>query len=356
MNYSKPTYSFYISLSTVLVCLSLSACKEKKGKEGGGGREEKKDKPTLVDVMVAAPQPLTNVVEVNGTIIPSESTELRPEVSGRLTYLNVPEGKTVTQGAILARINSADLEAQMQRTKVQLDNAVRTEERFKKLLDVNGINQSDYDAALNTVNTLKADMAYTQTLIDKTVLRAPFTGTIGLRQISPGSYVTPTSIIATIQQLGKKKIDFTLPEEYSELVRIGSTVKVRVDGRDSVLSRATVIALEPQANRLTRSLVVRALMDDSRANPGAFAKVIIGNGNNKKAIMIPTNAIIPDDRNNQVILVRNGKAAFVNVQTGIRSSNSVEITQGLNVGDSVVVTGVLFAKPDAVLKVRKEKK
>jgi membrane fusion protein (multidrug efflux system) len=356
MNYSKPTHSFYISVSTVLVCLSLSACKEKKGKEGGGGREEKKDKPTLVDVMVATPQSLTNVVEVNGTIIPSESTELRPEVSGRLTYLNVPEGKTVTQGAILARINSADLEAQMQRSKVQLDNAIRTEERFKKLLDVNGINQSDYDAALNNVNTLKADMAYTQTLIDKTVLRAPFTGTIGLRQISPGSYVTPTSVIATIQQLGKKKIDFTLPEEYSDLVRIGSSVKVRVDGRDSVLSRATVIALEPQANRLTRSLVVRALMDDSRGNPGAFAKVIIGDGGNKKVIMIPTNAIIPDDRNNQVILVREGKAAFVNVQTGIRTANSVEITKGLNIGDSVVVTGVLFAKPDAILKVRKAKK
>lgn len=356
MNYSKPTHSFYISVSTVLVCLSLSACKEKKGKEGGGGREEKKDKPTLVDVMVATPQSLTNVVEVNGTIIPSESTELRPEVSGRLTYLNVPEGKTVTQGAILARINSADLEAQMQRSKVQLDNAIRTEERFKKLLDVNGINQSDYDAALNNVNTLKADMAYTQTLIDKTVLRAPFTGTIGLRQISPGSYVTPTSVIATIQQLGKKKIDFNLPEEYSDLVRIGSSVKVRVDERDSVLSRATVIALEPQANRLTRSLVVRALMDDSRGNPGAFAKVIIGDGGNKKAIMIPTNAIIPDDRNNQVILVREGKAAFVNVQTGIRTANSVEITKGLNIGDSVVVTGVLFAKPDAILKVRKAKK
>jgi len=358
MNYSKPTHSFYISLSTVLVCLSLSACKEKKGKEGGGGggREEKKDKPTLVDVMVATPQPLTNVVEVNGTIIPSESTELRPEVSGRLTYLNVPEGKTVTQGAILARINSADLEAQMQRTKVQLDNATRTEERFKKLLEVNGINQSDYDAALNTVNTLKADMAYTQTLIDKTVLRAPFTGTIGLRQISPGSYVTPTSIIATIQQLGKKKIDFTLPEEYSDLVRIGSTVKVRVDSRDSSLSSATVIALEPQANRLTRSLVVRALMNDARGTAGAFAKVILGNGGSKKAILVPTNAIIPDDRNNQVILVRDGKAAFVNVQTGIRTANSVEITQGLNVGDSVVVTGVLFAKPDAVLKVRKAKK
>ena len=123
-----------------------------------------------------------------------------------------------------------------------------------------------------------------------------------------------------------------------------------------VYKRQTVLALAPQAIRLHRRLVVRALLDDSRAHPGAFAKVIIGNGNNKKAIMIPTNAIIPDDRNNQVILVKNGKAAFVNVQTGVRSSNNVEITQGLNVGDSVVVTGVLFAKPDAVLKVRKAKK
>jgi membrane fusion protein, multidrug efflux system len=355
MTCSKPAHFFYISLSALFFCLTCCSCKEKKEQPKGGG-EEKRDKPTTVDVLVAAYQPITNVVEANGTIIPSESTELRPEVSGRLTYLNVPEGKSVTQGTILARINSADLEAQVHRTKVQLENAIKTEERLKKLLEINGINQSDYDAALNTVNTLKADIAYTQTLIDKTVIRAPFSGTIGLRQVSPGSYVTPTTIIATVQQLGRMKVDFTLPEENSDLIRIGSVVRVKLEGRDTTLRKATVIALEPQANRLTRNLIVRALLDDSRLNPGAFAKVVISSGNNKKAIMIPTNAIIPDDRNSQVILVKNGKAAFVNVQTGLRTANNVEITQGINEGDSVVVTGVLFAKPDAVLKVRKAAK
>ncbi len=355
MTYPKPTHFFNISLSALFFCLAFSSCKKKEEKAKGGG-EEKKDRPTVVDVMVATYQPVTNVIEANGTIIPNESTELRPEVSGRLTYLNVPEGKSVTQGTILARINSADLEAQINRTKVQLEIATKTEERLRKLLEINGINQSDYDAALNTVNTLKADIAYTQTLIDKTVIRAPFNGTIGLRQVSPGSYVTPTSILATVQQLGRMKIDFTLPEENSDLIRIGSVVRVKLEGRDTTLRKATVIALEPQANRQTRNLIVRALLDDARVNPGAFAKVIISSGNNKKAIMIPTNAIIPDDRTNQVILVKDGKAAFVTVQTGLRNANNVEITQGISEGDSVVVTGVLFAKPDAVLKVRKAAK
>lgn len=355
MNCPKPTPSYYISLSMILLCLTFSSCKEKKEKAKGNG-EEKKDKPTMVDVMVASLQPITNVVEANGTIIPNESTELRPEVSGRLTYLNVPEGKSVAQGTVLARINSADLEAQMHRTKVQLETATKTEERLRKLLEINGINQSDYDAVLNTVNTLKADIAYTQTLIDKTVIRAPFSGTIGLRQVSPGSYVTPTSVLATVQQLGRMKVDFTLPEEHSDLIRIGSAVKVKLEGRDTTMRRATVIALEPQANRLTRNLIVRALLDDARVNPGAFAKVIISSGNNKRAIMIPTNAIIPDDRTNQVILVKEGKAAFVTIQTGLRTANNVEITQGISVGDSIVVTGVLFAKPEAILKVRKAAK
>lgn len=354
MNCPKRTPSAYIPLYTLLFCLTFAACKEKKDKPKGG--DEKKDRPTIVDVMVAAPQPITNVIEANGTIIPGESTELRPEVSGRLTYLNVPEGKSVAQGTVLARINSADLEAQVQRTKVQLETATRTEERLKQLLEVNGINQSDYDAALNTVNTLKADVAYTQTLIDKTVVRAPFTGTVGLRQVSPGAYVTPASILATMQQLGKMKIDFTLPEENSDLIRIGSVVKVKLEGRDTTMRRATVIALEPQANRLTRNLMVRALLDDARVNPGAFAKVIISSGNNKKAILIPTNAIIPDDKNNQVIVVKEGKATFINVQTGTRTANNVEIIQGISEGDSVVVTGVLFAKPGSTLKVRKAAK
>lgn len=350
MNCQGKTPSYLVPIYTLIFCLILAACKDKKENPKKG--DEKKDRPTVVDVVVAVPKSLSNVVETNGTVIPNESTELRPEVSGRLTYLNVPEGKSVAQGTILARVNSADLEAQIARTKVQLETALKTEERLKKLLDINGINLSDYDAAVNTVNTLKADIAYTQTLIDKTIIRAPFSGTIGLRQVSPGAYITPTTVIATLQQLGRMKVDFTIPEENSSLISIGRTIEVRLDGQSADTKKATIIALEPQANLETRNLNVRAVLENTRANPGAFVKVLI-NSDSKKAIMIPANAIIPDDRNSQVIVVKEGKAVFVNVTTGMRTDNNVEITEGISAGDSVVVTGVLFAKPKANLKVRK---
>jgi membrane fusion protein (multidrug efflux system) len=306
--------------------------------------------------MVATLEPVANVVEANGTVLANEYVELRPEVSGRLTYLNVPEGKFVTQGTILARINSADLNAQLNKSRVQLDLANKTEERLRQLLDVNGINQADYDAAVNQVNSLKADIAYTQTLIDKTVIKAPFSGTIGLRKVSPGAYVSSSNVIATIQQLGKAKIDFTLPEQYSDLVRIGETVDVEVDAFDSVNRKATVIAVEPQANTQTRNLMVRAVLPQGQVQPGAFVKVYIGADNTKKAIMVPTNTIIPDDRNSQLIVVKHGKALFVNVKTGLRLAGNVEITSGIHPGDTIVVTGVLFARPNSVLQVRSLKK
>jgi membrane fusion protein (multidrug efflux system) len=345
-----------IVFSTVCVCLFIVAftgfaCKSKQTAD-----KPNENPPTVVDVMVASPQAVSNIIEANGTVIANESVELRPEVSGRLTYLNVPEGKQVSKGTVLARINSADLVAQIQKSKVQLDLAEKTEQRLKQLLDVQGINQTDYDAVVNQVNSLKADIVYTQTLVDKTVIRAPFSGTIGLKQISPGAYVSSATVIATIQQLGKAKIDFTLPEQYSELIKVGGTVSVEIDEANDTIQKATIIAMEPRANTQTRNVLVRALLQKGSPNPGAFVKVYVGtSGNDKKAILVPTNTIIPDDRNSQLIVVKEGKANFVNVQTGLRSANNVEITKGINAGDTIVITGVLFARPNAPLKIRSVK-
>ena len=316
----------------------------------------KETPPVVVDVMIASLHAVNNTIEANGTVIANESVELRPEVSGRLTYLNIPEGKPVSQGAVLARINSADLAAQVQKSRVQLQLAEANEQRLRTLLNAGGVNQVDYDAVVNQVNSLRADIVYTQTLIDKTVIRAPFSGTLGLRQVSPGAYVSPATVIATIQQLGKAKIDFTLPEQYSNLIRVGSTVEVEVDAADSIHERATIIAMEPQAIRQTRNIVVRAVLERTTPNPGAFVKVYVStSGIEQKAIMVPTNTIIPDDKSSQLILVKKGKASFVNVQTGSRSANNVEIAKGVNPGDTIVVTGVLFARPNSALKVRSVK-
>ena len=337
----------FFQAAAIVIIITAIACKGKK--------ETPKPivaPPTVVDVLVASAQSLTNTIEVNGTVVASEFVELHPEVSGRLVYLNVPEGRHIEKGTTVARINDADLQAQLSKTKVLLELAQKTEERYRKLLSISGINQADYDAILNQVNSYKADMVYTKALIDKTEIKAPFSGSVGLRQISPGAFVTTASIIATIQQVDKLKVDFTVPETYANILRKGNTVDVVLDNSNNSKSQATIIAVEPQANLATRNLKVRAILHDGGANPGGFVKAYLNAGIDKKSILIPTNCLIPDDKNNQVILVKNGKASFVAVKTGVRQSNLVEITEGVAVGDTVVVTGVLFARPKVTVKIR----
>ena len=310
--------------------------------------------PTLVDVLIASTKPVSNTLEVNGTVVANEYVELHPEASGRLTYLYVPEGKLIKKGTVIARVNNADLQAQVEKSKVAMDLAIKTEQRDKQLLAVNGLNQSDYDAALNIVNGYKADIEYNQALLDKTILKAPFDGYIGLRQVSVGAYVTPATLIATLLQLDKIKIDFTIPEDYSSTLKVGGLVDVDMD-ETGKMSKARIIAIEPQVNLSTRNMTVRAILENNNPNPGSFVKVNVNSGVNKQAILIPTNALIPDDKNNQVVLVRGGMANFVNVTTGLRLSNNVEIISGIKEGDTVVITGVLFARPQAPLQIRNVK-
>ncbi|MCW3120136.1 MAG: efflux transporter periplasmic adaptor subunit, partial [Chitinophagaceae bacterium] len=174
--------------------------------------------------------------------------------------------------------------------------------------------------------------------------------------VSPGAFVTSTNIIASIQQLDRIKVDFTLPEQYGNIIKKENTVDVEIDAANQVKNKAKIIAIEPQINQNSRNLLVRTVLQSGAANPGAFVKVYVQSGIDKKAIMIPTNSIIPDDKNNQVVLIKNGRASFVSVQTGLRLSNNVEITKGINPGDSVVVTGVLFVRAKSPVQVRSVKK
>jgi membrane fusion protein (multidrug efflux system) len=344
LNFTPIISSIFIS-GTLLFSVS---CKEKKNTF----QQKSAGAPTTVDVIIAKQDRIGNQVEVNGTVVANEFAELRPEVSGLLTFLSVPEGSVIQKGTVVARVNSADLEAQLTKLKVQLELAETTEKRLKQLIDINGVNQADYDISINTVNGLKADMQYTQALIEKTVVRAPFTGTIGLRKVSAGSYVTPTSVIASMQQLTQLRVDFTVPEVYQNYVPRGSSVQVLTDAAKGIRQSARIIASEPQVNQSTRNLTVRAVLNSGSLTPGSFVKVYLNEGAEQSSILIPANSIIPEAKSKKVVTVKNGKATFVNVETGARQEEYIEILKGLSVGDSVVVSGVLFARPDAPVKVR----
>ncbi len=340
---------FFYSL---IFSVSIIACHSKQKNS-----EPKQAPPPIVDVIVAQTQTVSDSIEANGTVVANEFVELHPEATGRITYLNVPEGKHVARGTVIARINDQDLVANLNKSKAALVLAQDYVNRLKPLLEVQGVNQADYDAAVNTVISTQADIQYTQALIDKTVIRAPFDGVVGLRQVSIGAYVSNADVIATMQQVNNLKIDFTLPEDYSAYVKTGAVVQVVLNATsDTVKHSATVIAVEPQANTTTRNLKVRAILkDNAKANPGAFVKVFVSQGTDKQSILVPTNCIIPSDINKQLILVKNGNAQFTDVATGIRLQSDVEITKGVAAGDTVVVTGVLFAKDKKPVRVRNVK-
>ena len=310
----------------------------------------KEKPPVFVEVIVGGNEDFISNLEVNGTVLSNELVDLHPEVSGRLTYLNIPDGGIVAQGTVLAKINDADLQAQKEQYRTQLDLAVKTEKRLSDLLQVNGVNQADYDAALNQVNILKANIAFVDAQLDKTIVRAPFSGELGLRLVSPGAYVTPQTILGTLGQTDKVKIDFAVPESYVSLIQKGNIVKVQTNGSDESLS-ATITAIDPQINSVTRNIKVRAFLNSGNILPGAFVKVLLDK--NRKAIIVPTNSIIPEGYLSQVVVIKNSKAIFKTVETNLRNANVVEITKGIELGDSIVVSGMLYVRPNTKVKIKR---
>jgi membrane fusion protein, multidrug efflux system len=331
-----------------LFIIALVSCSNS-NKESG-----KKDaQPPKVDVIIAQEQDFPAGLEVNGTVLSEEMIELHPEISGRITYLNLPDGALVTEGTVFARINDADLQAQLKQQQVSLELAQKTESRMKQLLSVKGIDQATYDATLNEMNTREANIDVLKAQIDKTVTKAPFSGKLGLRQVSLGAYVTPQTLLGTLQQFEKIKIDFTVPEAYVSLVKVGNKVNVQTNSSDEKLV-ATISAVEPEINTSSRNIKVRARLDSGTLYPGAFVKVILKE--DARGIVVPSNAIIPDAQSNQVVVVKGGKGMYTYVETGTRTTDLVEITEGLKTGDTVVVSGVLFVRPKAKVIVKKVKK
>lgn len=335
--------------------ISISSCssgskddgpKQQKGVGGPGGPG--RGGPVKADAFIVKTKLLLDNIEIPGTIVSNEETEIHPEVAGRITGIYFKEGAFVNKGVLLVKLNDADLQAQKKKILVQLQVAKQNEERSSQLLKIQGISKQDYEAMMLQVTTANADLAVIQTQIEKTNIRAPFSGKLGLRMVSVGAYISPTSVITTMSQPNQLKIDFTVPERYIHQISFGKFVNFKVDGSDRTYA-AKVMATESNITQDTRTLQVRAAVQGATAGllPGNFAKVTLDFQPDPNAIVVPTQAIIPQARGKKVYIYSSGKAKFVDVTTGIRDSANVQITSGLKVGDTVLITGLLALKPDA---------
>jgi membrane fusion protein, multidrug efflux system len=352
----KFSYSlFSLLIIALLVSVMSTSCASKRKKEvtvqqKGGGNKPPAPK---VDVFVVKSETVSASLEIPGTLVADDATEIHPEVSGRITGLYIREGAYVDKGAVLARLYDGDLRAQKRKLEVQLKIAQQTAGRHEELVKIGGISKQDYDLSVLQVSNLRADLDIINTTLDKTVIRAPFSGKLGLKEISVGAYVTPLSVISSIQKTSGLKIDFNVPEKYTTQIKKGQYVNFRVEGIERPYT-AVVSATESGIATETRSLMIRASVtgDATGLIPGNFAKVHLSFAPDNNALMVPTQAIIPQARGKKVVLYRNGIATFTDVTTGVRDSSMVQIVSGLNKGDTVVVTGLLSIKPEATITLK----
>lgn len=335
-----------IVTSIVLIGLHNNKSDDKKK-----DKKEKGKSGSKVDAFVVKPALLINEISVSGSLLAFEEVELKNETAGRVVKINLPEGKFVKSGTLLVKLYDEDLQANLKKLQSQLALQKQIYKRQSELLKINGISQNDFDQTVLQVNALSAEIEVQKVLIRKTEVRAPFDGVIGLRHISIGAQITPSTPLATIRREDKIKLDFSVPEKYSSAIRPGMNVKFSLYNSDKTYD-ASVIASEREIETNTRNMKVRAVVNSKSEEliPGAFAKVKLTLGKNNSALMIPSQAIIPQERTKSIIISQNGKAHFVPVKTGIRQISSIEITDGIQIGDTVITNGILFLKEGDEIK------
>ncbi len=345
MKHYKPT--IYLAIS--LVITTLVGC-------SGDAKPDalaSKPAPLSLEAVVAQSKKAINTVNVSGVVRPSEQTVIASEISGKIVSISFKEGTSVAKGDVLIRLDDRDLSAQKARVEAQLKLARQTSDRLASLQKVEGVSRQELDQALTQIDILNAELAIIEANLSKTIIRAPFAGTIGLRNVSEGAVVSPSQALCSLRSNALYKIEFDVAEKHAALVKNGMNITFTNQG-DTLVRTAKVIATESAIDEGTRSLKVQAQVErNDGILPGAFVEVQAVLGGERESIFIPTQCIIPQGRSKFAVAIKSGLAQFVEVQTGQRMANDIEILSGLNLNDTIATTGILFLKPGAPVRVAK---
>lgn len=358
----KKRYIIYTVLAlglAYLIYYRINANKKLEGKGGGapsgqgkGGKDGKPSPAVTVDGVIVKLSQFDNDLEITGAIEANESVILKSEVSGLVTGIYFKEGSIVSKGSVLVKVNDRDIQAQLQDALTKQRLSSTNENRAKQLLAKGAISQEEYDTALADLKSFQSQTNLIRAQLAKTTIRAPFSGKVGLRSISAGTYLTPATVIANLVNTNPVKITFSIPEKYAGQIKIGSEISFTTDGSDKK-NTGKVYAIEPGINTATRTLQLRALAPnaDNTLLPGSFAKIKLALNTLQNAILIPNEAVIPVLKGKIVYIQKDGKAQEVKVEAGTRTDENIVITSGLKAGDTVLTTGSMALKKDAPVKV-----
>jgi membrane fusion protein (multidrug efflux system) len=281
-----------------LFTLTAIACKKEKDSSTSGPADKKSmggPKAMQVEGMVAQMQTISGDINTTGTLLSDEEVEVRSEVSGRITHIYFKEGQFISKGQLMVKLNDDDLQAEMQKLKIEIKLAEDKENRQKQLLAASAVSKDEYEVVLTNYQMLKANAEILRTKIEKTRIIAPFSGLIGLKEVSPGAFINNGTVITTLQSVKPLKLEFSIPEKYVPYVQNNMEVSFKVV-QNNAIYKAKVYARDPKIDQSTRTVKIRAIYPntDGKLFPGSFTDVTIPIGGQQKGIMIPSMAYIPD--------------------------------------------------------------
>ncbi|MDP3679229.1 MAG: efflux RND transporter periplasmic adaptor subunit [Flavobacterium sp.] len=349
----KIKYLVYALLTIGIIGFIGYRITENKNKNADSKDQKGKGKSMSVNGIVAIPQTFDNNLSLSGSIEANEQVEIRSEVSGIVEAIYFQEGSNVSKGQVLFKVNDLELRAQLRQTSTREGLASENERRAKLLLQKEAISQEEYDLARADLKSAQAQSQLIKAQIAKTSVRAPFSGRIGLRSISPGTYITPTILVAKLVNTGKLKITFSIPEKYASQVKTNTYISFTVSGSTEKYT-AKVYAIEPEVAVATRTLQVRAIAENKNGKllPGTFADVELPLDIIKDAIVVPTEAIIPVQNGKKVFISSNGQAKEVMIETATRTDASILVLSGLKAGDTIITSGVMSLKNETPVTVK----
>lgn len=308
--------------------------------------------PLVADGVRVRPERVAATVTATGTLLAREQVDLVAEVSRRVVKVNASDGAFVKKGDVLFVLDAADLAAQARTLEVRKKLALENERRARQLAGEGLASAQDLDRLVAERSLAEAQLAELGVALSRTTIRAPFAGRLGLVQVSQGAWVSPSTRLATLQDLAQVRVDFSLPERHAPSLKTGTRVRFRVPGRD-VTHEGAIVAVEPRIDAATRSVQARALADNPRGEllPGGFVTVELELGADEAGLVVPSMAVIPTGGGHSVFVARDGKAIELPVEVGVRTETSVQILKGLAPGDVVLTTNLLRLRSGAPVKV-----
>jgi membrane fusion protein (multidrug efflux system) len=311
------------------------------------------DKTVAVEAAKVVAAPLSEQVTAIGTLLSDEAVTVSSEIAGRLQEIHFEEGTAVEKGAPLFTLDESVYRAQLADAEAKLKLAEQTHQRTTQLFKNKYATAQSADEATSNLAVSTATVELARVQLEKTRIVAPFSGIVGLRHVSAGEYITAGQALVNLEAIDPVKADFRVPEKFLPAIRVGQTIRIKVDAFPADAFEGKVYAIDPRLDVAGRSLLVRAKVPntDQRLRPGLFARVTVLLQLKEDALSVPEQALVPQGDDQYVFKIVDGKARMTKVVIGTRREGRVEIVDGLAAGDEVVTAGQLKIRDGSAVSI-----